>query len=187
MSSKADYKPGLTISNQGQASGLSARENRILILAPTGNDARHTTEFLDSAGLQPKACRDISELCHHVAEGCGAILLAEEAIAGPSLSVLLETLSHQPSWSDIPIAIITSGGETGQIRLRRLNVFGPSGNVMLLERPFRPATLISALTVALRSRQRQFEVRDLLAERERTAQKLEQTVAERTAALRETV
>ncbi len=164
-----------------------AEETRVLILAPTGRDAQNTSDFLDQAGLQPKVCRDMFDLCFHVANGCGAMLLAEEALGNTSVSALLDTLSRQPSWSDIPIAIITSGGETGQIRLRRLNVFGPSGNVMLLERPFRPGTLISALAVALRSRERQYQVRDLLAEKEKTAETLEQTVAERTTALRETI
>ncbi len=164
-----------------------AEETRVLILAPTGSDAQNTSEFLIRSGLHPKTCPDMLDLCYHVGQGCGAILLAEEALASTSVSALLDTLARQPSWSDVPIAIITSGGETGQTRLRRLNIFGPSGNVMLLERPFRAGTLVSALAVALRSRERQYQVRDLLAEREKAAQRLEQTVAERTAALRETV
>jgi FixJ family two-component response regulator len=76
----------------------------------------------------------------------------------------VQTLAEQPSWSDIPIILITSGGEARQTSLRRLAVFGPGGNVTLLERPFRPATLISAVEVALRSRQRQYESHQLMKE-----------------------
>jgi signal transduction histidine kinase len=180
-------QPGLNGSTSSNASPPRSRETRILIVAPTGSDARHTTEFLTRAGLQPCPCRDMFDLCYHVEEGCGSILLAEEAIGTNSISVLLETLSQQPSWSDIPIILITSGGEAGQTRLRRLEVFGPSGNVMMIERPFRPITLVSALEVALRSRQRQYEVRDLLAERTRATEHLEGLVMERTAALQDTV
>jgi signal transduction histidine kinase len=58
---------------------------------------------------------------------------------------------------------------------------------MLIERPFRADTLISALEVSLRSRRRQYEVRDLLAERARNAEQLEKLVSERTAALQDTI
>lgn len=165
----------------------SLQENCILILAPTGNDARHSAEFLTRASFQPVVCRDMFDLCDRVEKGCGAILLAEEAIGSASVNVLIDTLSRQPSWSDLPVTIITSGGEAGQTRLRQLNIFGPGGNILLLERPFRPGTLVSAFAMALRSRQRQYQVRDLLADREQTAARLEQTVAARTTDLRETV
>src|SRR5205085_11915882 len=42
----------------------------------------------------------------------------------------------------------------------------PSGNVTLLERPLRRIVLVSTVQVALRARRRQWEVRDLIAERE---------------------
>ncbi len=137
-------------------------EQRILILAPTWNDSQLTAGFLTRAKLSAKVCRDVPQLCHEVLKGCGAILLAEETLAESSISVLVKTLAVQPSWSDTPIVLITSGGEVSQTRLRRLAIFGPGGNVTLLERPFRPATLTSAIEVALRSRQRQYEVRRLM-------------------------
>jgi signal transduction histidine kinase len=63
-----------------------------------------------------------------------------------------------------------------------------------LERPFRRLTLLSTLEVALRSRRRQYQVRDLLEEREQAqkelrehATTLEQKVDERTAELNEKV
>jgi len=137
-------------------------EQRILILAPTGNDAPLTADFLTRSGLTPQICRDVSELCAHAIEGCGAILLAEETLGAASISHLVEALARQPEWSDIPVTIITSGGEASQTRLRHLAVFGPGGNVALLERPFRPGTLTSTLESALRSRRRQYEVRKLM-------------------------
>jgi signal transduction histidine kinase len=57
---------------------------------------------------------------------------------------------------------MTTGGETTLASLRVLRDFTPAGNVTLLERPFRPITLVSTIQVALRSRRRQFEVRTLL-------------------------
>ncbi len=142
-------------------------ERRILILAPTGNDARLTAGFLANAKLSPHICRDVPTLCHDISRGCGAIVLAEETLGDSSIQSLVWTLAEQPSWSDVPIILITSGGEVSQTQLRRLAIFGPGGNVVLLERPFRPGTLISTLEVALRARQRQYEARDSVEELKR--------------------
>lgn len=150
------------------AAGVSADlERRILILAPTGNDARFTCEFLAAAGLLPRVCRDIAELCDEIGRGCSAIVLAEETLAYSSIHSLISLLAEQPSWSDIPILLVTSGGEVSQTQMRRLSIFGPAGNVILLERPFRPGTLVSTIEVALRARQRQYEARDFLDELKR--------------------
>jgi PAS domain S-box-containing protein len=138
------------------------RERRILILAAAHNDARLSAEFLASAGMSSQICRSLSELSKRVGQGCAAVLLAEETLQGESLSFLVQSLSRQPPWSDLPVTIITSGGEVSQMRLRRLAIFGPGGNVSLLERPFRPATLVSCMKVALRARERQYEIRDSL-------------------------
>jgi PAS domain S-box-containing protein len=163
----------MTAQRSADASGLNnssraSAESTVLILAPIGNDARHTAEFLAHASMPSLICRDIADLCHRMELGCGALLIAEEAILTTSVSVLLQSISSQPSWSDIPIVLITSGGENSHARASRLKVFGPTGNVMLLERPFRPDTLISALEVALRSRRRQYQLRDTLEEQRRS-------------------
>lgn len=162
----------------------AAFEQRILILAPTGNDAALTAKFLAEAKLVSRICKNISELCTEVGHGCGALLLAEETLGGTSISLLIKTLAEQPPWSDLSVAIITSGGEANKERLRRLALFGPGGNVSLLERPFRPGTLVSTMEVALRSRRRQYEVRDLvqttkelMREREAQAQLFDTTLS----------
>ena len=89
----------------------TSHDRRILILAPTGNDARLTAEFLTKAGLSPQPCAEVITLCAEVRRGCGAIVVAEETLAAGSISLLVEALAQQPTWSDIPVAIITSGGE----------------------------------------------------------------------------
>jgi signal transduction histidine kinase len=48
------------------------------------------------------------------------------------------------------------------------------GNVTLIERPTRVTALVSTIRSALRGRQRQYQARDYLAERERTAEALRQ-------------
>jgi signal transduction histidine kinase len=65
------------------------------------------------------------------------------------------------------------------------------GNINLIERPLRPATLISCVRTAIRSRLRQYEIRDHLEDREqvedelrRAHDELESLVEKRTLALR---
>lgn len=146
------------------SSSPSPGEWRILIFAPTGNDAGLTAGFLRAAGLTPEIMPDLATLNVQAREGCGAILIAEEALSSRAATDLFTALKQQEAWSDIPVALITSGGVASEQRLQRLRSFGAEGNVTLLERPFRPGTLVSALEVALRARRRQYEVRRLLAE-----------------------
>ncbi len=139
-----------------------AHERTIAVFAPTGNDALLTQRVLSASGILVQICGGITELCRAVDGSCAAILLAEETLKTNAVLTLVETLARHPAWSDLPVIIITSGGEADQARLRRLAVFGPGANVTLLERPFRPGTLLSAAQAALRSRLRQYLMRDLL-------------------------
>ena len=137
---------------------------------------------LRTAGFEGLACRDIPDIVARADEGVGAMLVAEEALRTPQLMLLSKFLEEQPSWSDVPLIVITSGGDTTHISFRAYETFGPAANLSLVERPFRVITLVSTLRSALRSRRRQYQVRDLLEQleekvRERTA-RLEQTISE---------
>jgi len=145
-----------------------------------------TESFLSKEGKSVLVCKTMEELCRVAQDRCDMILLAEETLTPPSVHILREMLSHQSPWSDIPIAVITSGGEASPERLRILASLGTSANVGLLERPFRRGTLLSTVEVALRARRRQYQVRDLLTEREEARATLEGIVQSRTAELRET-
>lgn len=168
-------------------------ESRVLIYAPTGRDSELTCRFLGAAKISAQSCRDMSDLVRQVEQGCGAIVLAEETLGTTSVMALTAVLARQPFWSEMPVCIIATAGIANHDISRRLAMFGPVGNVTVLERPFRPETLVNTLQVALRSRQRQYEVRDLmaaLAESERRyrelAASLEEQVKARTFALEET-
>jgi len=159
---------------------------RILILAPTGNDGRVTANFLSSSGHRVHVCRDMEEVGREAEAHNDVLMLAEETLNPLSVQLLSGMLDRQPPWSDIPITIITSGGEASPARLRILDSLGKRANVTLLERPFRRGTLFSTAEVALRARLRQHEVRNLLAERKDAQVMLENLVQERTAELTET-
>jgi signal transduction histidine kinase len=115
------------------------------------------------------------------------ILLADEALFQVNLTPLVRRLADQPAWSDIPIIVLTRGGIRMRRQMAQLNLPAKLSNVLFLERPLNSLTLLSAVKAALRARQRQWQVRDYLADQARAAEQattlLEARVAERTAAL----
>ena len=133
----------------------AAREERLLILAPVGKDAELTATKLRRAGLQCQVCRDSATLAAEIDAGAGAALIAEEALAGGT-EPLVSVLARQPSWSDLPILLLTRpGADSSTVSL----AVSTLGNVILLERPIRVSALISAANTALRARLRQYQSR----------------------------
>jgi signal transduction histidine kinase len=139
------------------------RESRILVLAPTGRDAELIAALLARLGRHCQVVADVGELKEQILLGAGAAILTEEALRGEAIRELEAVLKRQPAWSDFPVLLLVSGGRVTaeSERLRRMRT--PLGNVLLLERPIRPETLLSTLEVALRGRQRQYQVRDQMA------------------------
>jgi signal transduction histidine kinase/ActR/RegA family two-component response regulator len=134
-------------------------EERVLVLAPTGRDAVLACQVLTAANVPSRPCADEAELFREVEAGAGAALLAEEALNPVTVNGLLQVLSAEGPWSDLPLILFARGGQTSEDILGRL---GPLGNATILERPVRLSTLLSTVKAALRARLRQYEVRDLL-------------------------
>ena len=162
-------------------------EERLLVLTPTGSDATDVREVLNQAGFCVTICRGLAEVCHELQNGAGVLLIAEEALSRQELPDLIRCTQIQPAWSDLPIIVLTGRAEIATVTTRMLELFEGSGNVTLLERPFRLNTLVSTLRMALRARRRQYQVRDLLEELRESNAELEHRVAERTARLNSTV
>ncbi len=144
------------------------RDERILILAPVGRDASLTARFLTEAGLSSEVCPSIEELCHRMLAGAGLVFITGEALTPEALQCLVEALAWQPTWSDIPVVVLTSGGDETPANIDTLAALGQAGNVTLIERPVRVMTLLSTFRSALRARRRQYDVRESL-EGERNA------------------
>ena len=140
---------------------------RILILAPSGRDAPAVAEVIARAGMSPHTCSTGEALCVQIAEGAGAILIAEEVLKSrPTVDRLHRTLTEQSAWSEVPVLLIAKTAGRGLTRPAAERI-GDYRNVVMLERPLRSATLISALQSALTARRRQYEIRDHLLERAR--------------------
>ena len=146
-------------------------EHRLLILAPRGRDAEVIAEALERERFRCLALDGIEALLAAMAEGAAAAIVAEEALDGGALEALAVRLQRQAPWSDFPLILLVSRpiGRAGSGLRARL---GELGNVILLERPLNVQTLSSAASSALRGRRRQYQARDMVAERERAADTL---------------
>ena len=141
------------------------RNERVLILAPTGRDAELACGALRNAGLTAEDVPEVEALCRALHEGCGALIITEEALDAHAMRCLHDALDKQPAWSDPPLLIFTSR-PSAELAVRSFEQLGARANITMIERPIRVKTMVSAARAALRARRRQYEVRDLVRELE---------------------
>ena len=146
------------------------------ILTPTGRDGPVASHILARFGIQSKVCENMEEICRLISDDeMGVILIAEEALRASERVRLFDTLNRQPSWSDIPIILLTGEGELSSSLPRALSGVTEKGNVTLLERPVRVATLTTLIRSAQRARLRQLDVRDYIASRHKSEESLRES------------
>jgi signal transduction histidine kinase len=140
-----------------------ATAERILVRAPSGDDAALIAEVLTAAGCDVVPVHDLPALTREWEMGAGAFLIATEALNEPDCcGTLRELLDAQEPWSELPVVLLGGGDADEQPRVAEL--LGDRAQVLILERPLGIATLVSAIESALRSRRRQYEVKRLLDE-----------------------
>ncbi|MFC5480274.1 response regulator [Massilia suwonensis] len=149
-------------------------DERILIFAPRGRDAEVMCAVLTRDGFRCETVASFARFVAEIAAGAGAAIVAEEALQGEDNAPLLAWLEHQEHWSDFPFVVLLTRlvGLPADGARERL---GELGNMILLERPLNAQTLRSAALSALRARRRQYQARDVLFDRERTAASLRQS------------
>jgi len=153
----------------------AASDQRVMVIAPRGADASAIATLLNERGFYCCVCEQPEQIIDDIANA-GALLMTEEALAFPSTSILLVALQRQPPWSELPIVILTSSASQHKDLLNA--TAKTAGNVTLLERPIGTETLVRTIQVALGSRRRQYQVRDLLAEQEQNRKRLEESEGE---------
>src|SRR5688572_3900883 len=136
---------------------------RILVLAPTGDDAELITEILGSRGFDVVIIGTVESVVTEWGAGAGAVLIASEALNDAECCTgLRQLLDAQDSWSEIPVVIMGGPGEDDSPRV--VELLGKRVQLLMLERPLGIVTFVSAVEAALRSRRRQSEVKALLDE-----------------------
>lgn len=160
---------------------MARTDERVLVLAPVGRDARLIEQTLTRADLVVQCCQDIAELRSQLAIGAGLLLLTDEVLNAGTIDTLTEMIGAQPAWSDLPLVVLLRSGRTGSTR-QLYDLFGRRSLVVLLERPIGSPVLISVLRSLLQARFRQYQVRDLLEALASRNDLLSKEVAERKAA-----
>lgn len=131
----------------------------VTLLAPTPQDAKYCKEILNEQGILVEVANSTCDVAERIRSGGGVVLIAQEHLAQEAMDQVRMATTVQPSWSDIPILVLLTPGETPAREVEELLSLG---NVTFMERPLRIALLVSTLRAKLRDRNRQYEVRDLL-------------------------
>jgi len=141
-------------------------EERILLVTPSGREAKLAQQAFESRGLDVEVCKDIFELCDEIRVGAGAAVVADESLTKQAESQLVQAMRDQPIWSSFPLIILTSQ-EEGDERWRILKSFGRQTTT--LKRPVQVENLLNAVELAVKARQRQVDIREDIREREKTS------------------
>ena len=132
---------------------------------------------LEKAGFMTRVCTEMDEVLQCIESGVGVVVMAEEALRGGGHASVLEALDQQPAWSDLPFILLLAQGELSRAIPSKVAEIATRGNVTLLERPIRVATLVTSLRSAIRARARQYDVRDSIAQRTAAAEVLRESEA----------
>jgi signal transduction histidine kinase len=140
-------------------------DRRVLVVTPTGRDGPMICNLLTGNDVTCVFCKSSETARMELSAGAAAVVMAEEVLTLPEIAAWATKISDQPSWSDLPLILLTVAGAVDVENRRKALARRPLGNLVLLERPVRPETLIGTVQAALRSRNRQYQVRDLMVQR----------------------
>ena len=137
------------------------RGYRVQVVAPWQRDGQSLIEVLTQNGYRASSYPDLVALANHIDDKTGVVILTQEALEYGA-DAIHGALANQPAWSDIPFVVLHSARPGRDVHVSPLphTVL----NRIELERPVGAASLLSAVATAMRSRQKQFEIRDRMEE-----------------------
>lgn len=140
----------------------TAPEGRRVLVS---DDAQNVAALLEQQGYLVDICPTIADVARKIDEDVGVVLVTDKALAD-DVGPLAAALSAQPHWSDVPLVLLTDRQMSYPIHKEGIRRRLPDNaiNVVLLERPLSDESLLSAVASAMRGRQKQFEIRDRIAE-----------------------
>lgn len=136
-----------------------------MVAASRADECRAGRLFAED-GIEVHFCGNLSQLIQQVELGAAAVLINARIVSADYVRPLLRTLERQPTWSDLPVILVTAEERPGWLNRK------PVANVTILRQPVHMETLLSVVRSAITSRLKQYEVRDLLEEQERTQAEL---------------
>jgi PAS domain S-box-containing protein len=151
------------------APGDDSNNQRVVVYAPTSRDAELCQRILSENNIDSCCCDTIESFADMILQGSGIAMIAQEHLEPSSIAFLKESLRRQPKWSEVPILVLLQAGE---VSARTIEQILSLEHVTLIHRPLRIAVFVNTVLAKLRDRMRQFEVRDLLFEKDRTQLRL---------------
>lgn len=165
-------EPLRSIEQQDDAISLSQTDDysqRVVAWTPTAQDARICDQILRENNISVSCHDTISEFSAAIADGAGIALVAQEHLNAAAIEQLQLVQGNQPKWSELPILVLLQPGDIASATLQSILSIE---HVTLINRPLRIAVFVNTVKAKLRDRMRQFEVRDLLYEKERARRDL---------------
>jgi signal transduction histidine kinase/CheY-like chemotaxis protein len=133
---------------------------KVLVYTPFGKDGEHLQKILQKEGLSAISYKNIDELIKEMKAFSGMLLTTDEVLLSSEAGAIAKVISEQETWSALPVMVFYSGDSPmSALRYRSKTDFQ---DVIYLQRPTSQAAIISAVKSALRDRDRQFKVRELL-------------------------
>jgi len=119
-----------------------SRELRVLLMPATRRDGAAIGAFLRRQGLCCLVCGDAALAAKSITEDAGALVLTDQALVADGFHLIVESLSSQPSWSDISVVVLSKVGDESRAMSEIVNRMT---NVTLLDRPASTRTLLSTI------------------------------------------
>ena len=141
---------------------------RIPVLLPRGRDAALVSRILEKEGNEAVVCESLHEMLDYIRTGCGPFVVGDEALSENALYRLKHVLDSQPEWSDLPGIVLIGQSARRPAFERMLH----HREISLVRRPINKAMFVTIVRTAVEARQRQYQVRDLLADLLHTNEKL---------------
>jgi DNA-binding transcriptional LysR family regulator len=110
-----------------------AADDRVLVLTPTGRDAKMVRARIVADGMRCEVCADLETLLAGISAGAGAAVVAQEALSQGGAEALVAALEAQEPWSDIPVLLLSEA--RSKKRPRAVRSFFEHANITLLQRP----------------------------------------------------
>lgn len=147
---------------------------RVLVLSaePSGAGDPISGALADS-DLSVRTVGDVEALLAELARGAGTLFVAAGTFSGGQLKRLLRALATAPQLAGLPVFLVGADGKAQ----KELAALAALDNVTLLEAPPSERTVVAAARAALRERQRQAYVGQLLGRIEEAERREERLVA----------
>lgn len=159
----------MSVRPTGDEPGIASGENCVVIFAPFGQDAALMAQMLANAAIEVQCVSEMEAFTRSLAN-CAAGLLTTEALCPETIPLLRSVLQAQPAWSDLPLIVLTAAIDSASYALLACTL----GNVTIIQRPLEAASLLTVVQTALRARQKQYEVRDLISAEEKQQARIQE-------------